>query len=64
MNQNAFILVFWIISHLLFDPEHMEEVLDETKPAFHGKKHSGPDLDYLFDTNYAGRHYIWRKEAS
>jgi cholesterol 7alpha-monooxygenase len=50
MNANAYKLVFWIISHLLFEPELMQQIVAEIKPAFHDEKHSAPDLDYLFDS--------------
>lgn len=41
-------MVFWIISHLLFDPKLKAEIAAEIGPAFRGGKHSAPDLDYLF----------------
>ncbi|KAF2712344.1 cytochrome P450 [Pleomassaria siparia CBS 279.74] len=50
MNANAYKLVFWIITHLLFDPRLMEEIKAEIEPAFRGQEHSAPDLDYLFDS--------------
>jgi hypothetical protein len=50
MNANAYKLVFWIISYLLFEPKLMEELKAETAPAFLNGKHSAPDLQYLFDS--------------
>ncbi|KAF1950251.1 cytochrome P450 [Byssothecium circinans] len=50
MNANAYKLVFWIISHLLFEPKLMKEIADEVEPAFRGEKHSAPDLDHLLNS--------------
>jgi cytochrome P450 len=50
MNANAYKLVFWIMSHLLFEPKLMEEIAAEIEPAFRGGKHATPDLDYLFNS--------------
>lgn len=50
MNANAYKLVFWIISHLLFEPDLMKEISVEVEPAFRAGKHSAPDLDYLFNS--------------
>ncbi|OAF98770.1 cytochrome P450 [Paraphaeosphaeria sporulosa] len=50
MNANAYKLVFWIISYLLFHPQLMEELKVEIEPAFRDGNHSTPDLSFLFDS--------------
>ncbi|KAF2820999.1 cytochrome P450, partial [Ophiobolus disseminans] len=50
MNANTYKIVFWILSHLLFEPDLMREISTEIGPAFRGGKHSAPDLDYIFNS--------------
>ncbi|KAF2682031.1 cytochrome P450, partial [Lentithecium fluviatile CBS 122367] len=50
MNANAYKLVFWIMSYLLFDPELKQEIVAEIQPAFSKGKYSAPDLDYIFNS--------------
>ena len=50
INANAYKLVFWIISYLLFEPELMDEIKAEIDPAFSAGKFSAPDLTYLIES--------------
>jgi hypothetical protein len=48
VNANAFKLVFWVISYILFDQILLAELRAEIEPAFAGGV--SPKLDYLFES--------------
>jgi cholesterol 7alpha-monooxygenase len=50
MNANAYKLVFWIMSYLLFRPELTEELRREIAPTFRNGNASTPDIDFLLNS--------------